>query len=161
MRATSITHLGREFDGFLFAPIGEDANGMLLSVVSVLARLNIDPWQEASNLAELPREAAIGHLATLLRKMTDAPYGQRDPMAIARRLVSLLPTKGRPSALSPGSRVLDRSPLSMALMYLVFVGLIVGGQYLLATMSPTPAATASPPGEVSQAVQADTKTTKH
>ena len=51
MRATSIAYLGREFDGFLFAPIGEDANGMLLSVISVLGRLNIDPWQEASEIS--------------------------------------------------------------------------------------------------------------
>ena len=49
----SVANLGSEFDAFLFAPIGEEKNGMLLSVVSALARLNIDPWQEAANLATL------------------------------------------------------------------------------------------------------------
>jgi hypothetical protein len=43
----SASRLGSEFDDFLFAPIGEDRNGMLLSVLSALARLDIDPWQEA------------------------------------------------------------------------------------------------------------------
>jgi hypothetical protein len=161
MRATSITNLRREFDGFLFAPVGEDANGMLLSMVSVLARLNIDPWQEASNLAELPREAAIGHLAALLRKMTDASSGQRDPMAIARRLVTLLPARGRQHLQSPGFRVLDRSPLTMALMYLVFVSLVVGGQYVLGNMSTSPASSASSPVEPSPAVKADRNAAGH
>ncbi len=161
MRATSIAYLGREFDGFLFAPIGEDANGMLLSVISVLGRLNIDPWQEASDLAELPREAAIGRLETLLRKLTDAPGGQRDPMAIARRLVLLLPAKGQLRAHSPGLRVLNRSPLAMALMYVVFVGLVVGGQYLLETMSTSPVATGHSPVEPSQAVKVDRNPATH
>ena len=39
--------LGREFDNFLFAPLGDDQNGPPLSVVSALAQLEVDPWQEA------------------------------------------------------------------------------------------------------------------
>ena len=45
---------GAEFNDFLFAPIGEDGNGMLVSVLSGLARLDVDPWQEAAKLAQLP-----------------------------------------------------------------------------------------------------------
>src|SRR5208337_3651964 len=33
-----------------------DRNGQLLSVVSALARLNVDPWKEAVNQARMPRE---------------------------------------------------------------------------------------------------------
>jgi hypothetical protein len=43
-RVTAAT-LGLEFDDFLFVPIGDDRNAVLLSVLSVLARLNLDPWQ--------------------------------------------------------------------------------------------------------------------
>lgn len=161
MRNTSITFLGHEFDGFLFAPIGEDANGMLLSVASVLARLNIDPWQEAANLADLPREAAIGHLATLLRKMAHPSCGQRDPLAIARRLVLLLPAKGALSPQWPVFRMLNRSPLAMAVMYVVFVALVVGGQYLLRDMSASPAAAASKQIAPSQAPKADRSPANH
>lgn len=39
-----------EFNAFVFAPIGEERNGMLLSVMSALARRDIDPWQEAARL---------------------------------------------------------------------------------------------------------------
>ena len=42
---------GSEFNDFLFAPIGEDKNGMLVSVLSGLARSDVDPWQEAAKLA--------------------------------------------------------------------------------------------------------------
>ena len=50
--------LGREFDNFLFASIDDDRNGPLLSVVSALARLEVDPWIEAASLARMPREQA-------------------------------------------------------------------------------------------------------
>jgi len=53
--SASVSVLGTEFDDFLFAPIGEDRNDMPLSVLSALARLDIDPWQEADKLARLPR----------------------------------------------------------------------------------------------------------
>ena len=53
---TSVSQLGGEFDDFLFAPVGEEQNGMMLSVVSALARSDVDPWQEAAKLARLPRE---------------------------------------------------------------------------------------------------------
>jgi hypothetical protein len=57
-RSPSISVLGSEFDDFLFAPIGEDRNDMPLSVLSALARLDIDPWHEAAELARLPGETA-------------------------------------------------------------------------------------------------------
>ncbi len=51
---------------FLFAPVGTEANGMTLSVVSVFARLGNDPWQEAGRLAGLPEPEAIESLARII-----------------------------------------------------------------------------------------------
>jgi hypothetical protein len=45
--------IGREFDPFLFASVGEDRHGQLLSVISVLARSDLDPWREAVGLARM------------------------------------------------------------------------------------------------------------
>jgi len=59
----SVSLLNPEFDDFLFASIGEDRNGMLLSVLSAMARLDVDPWQEAAKLAGLPGQAATQRLA--------------------------------------------------------------------------------------------------
>jgi hypothetical protein len=47
-RPARTSPLGSEFDGFLYARIGEDSNGMLLSVLAALARLDVDPWEEAA-----------------------------------------------------------------------------------------------------------------
>jgi hypothetical protein len=56
-RSLSAPLIGPEFDDFLFAPLGEERNGMRLSVISALSRLEVDPWQEAASLAELPGNA--------------------------------------------------------------------------------------------------------
>ncbi len=47
-----------EFDAFLFASVGEEVDGIPLSVLSALARLGLDPRDEAVRLAHLTREAA-------------------------------------------------------------------------------------------------------
>jgi hypothetical protein len=56
--ATSISFFRPEFDDFLYAPIGADGVEMPLSVLSALARLDVDPWTEAAELSELPKGAA-------------------------------------------------------------------------------------------------------
>jgi hypothetical protein len=83
--------LGSEFDGFLFAPIGPDRNGMLLSVLSALARLDVDPWQEAAHLAGMPQKLATGRLTSMIAALPAGSPEHGDPQTIAARLVALLP----------------------------------------------------------------------
>jgi hypothetical protein len=85
------TSFGSEFDDFLFAPIGEESNGMMLSVISALARLDLDPWHETVKLAELPGETATTRLASLIAALPGVPSAHQNPEAIAARLVALLP----------------------------------------------------------------------
>jgi hypothetical protein len=59
-------HLGPEFEPFLYSSVGEEPNGMLLSVLSAMARRNLDPWQESAELAVLPVEIARKRLASLI-----------------------------------------------------------------------------------------------
>jgi len=83
--------LGREFDDFLFAPIGEDRNGTTLSVLSALARGGVDPWQEAVALAGMTKERATERLAVLIAATSaDLAIGP-SVAAIAARLIALLP----------------------------------------------------------------------
>ena len=42
------------YDEFLFATICENPNGTQLSVLSALARTNVDPWEEAERLSAMP-----------------------------------------------------------------------------------------------------------
>jgi hypothetical protein len=82
--------IGPEFDEFLCAPIGADRNGTGLSVLSALARLNVDPWQEATSLARMPREAAVVRLTALIDALpNEGTIGI--PTTTAADLVALLP----------------------------------------------------------------------
>jgi hypothetical protein len=71
--------LGSEFDEFLFTPIGEDRNGLPLSVVSLFGRMNLDPWQEAGHLAALSADAAGKRLALSLDTLTDPTLREATP----------------------------------------------------------------------------------
>jgi len=93
MTPSSVSRLTPEFDAFLFASIGVDSHEMLLSVVSALARLNLDPWQEAAALTDLPKEVATRRLAALIAKLPVEQSGKLDQDTIAARLIALLPPK--------------------------------------------------------------------
>jgi hypothetical protein len=83
--------LSPEFNEFLFAPIGEEGNGMALSVMSALTRLNIDPWREASQLSKLSKEKAVEALAPIIARLPVGRWTAVDVPAIAGRLVEFLP----------------------------------------------------------------------
>lgn len=79
------------FNPFLFALIGEERNGMSLSVMSALARLEMDPWQEAARLSELPKEQAAASLVRLIRRLPACRWDEADTRKIAGRLIEFLP----------------------------------------------------------------------
>jgi hypothetical protein len=81
-------------NGFLFADVGVEANGMTLSVLSTLARRGMDPWQEAERLAKLPRTAAVDGLAQIIAATSSSRWSLLDAQTIASRLVALLPAPG-------------------------------------------------------------------
>jgi len=89
------TLINSEFNQFLFAPIGEEGNGMMLSVVSALARLEIDPWEEAARLAGLPNEIAAAALGQLIDRLPRGLWVRSDTPEIATRLIALLPQRTR------------------------------------------------------------------
>src|SRR6202012_1652716 len=92
---------------FLFAPVGTEANGMTLSVVSVFARSGNDPWVEAGRLARLPKLEATESLGRIIASMPTSIWPVQAATAIAARLVALLPTSSAEpmqSLLAPGIR---------------------------------------------------------
>jgi hypothetical protein len=92
MIAGTVHGLGREFDKFLYASVGDDANGMPLTVLSALARMDVDPWEEASKLTQLPQQSAVTQLASLLGALRNVPAAGLDPARIAAPLIALLPS---------------------------------------------------------------------
>jgi len=124
--------LGSEFDAFLFAPVGDEGNGHPLSVISALARLELDPWQEAISLANLPTMAATQRLTYLIGALPDGLANHFAPAAIATRLAGLLPRRtgaGNAAIVKPDAddRLKSRSGL---LMGAVFVLVMLGSQWV-------------------------------
>jgi hypothetical protein len=128
---TALTPAARSaFDKFLYAPIAEEHNGML-SMLSALARLNVDPWDEAARLARLPREAATRVVTALIAALPDGPSARTDPGAIAERLIALLPRPlaTQPVMAFPGNRYSLRR---IVFLYVVLMLVSLGAQWLLA-----------------------------
>lgn len=82
-----------DLNDFLFADIGLESSGMPLSVISALARLGMDPWQEARRLAGLSRAAATERLAGSIAALPASVWPLSAATPIAARLVALLPSQ--------------------------------------------------------------------
>jgi hypothetical protein len=100
-----------EFDEFLCASIGEEKNGMALSVMSAFARRNVDPWQEAARLSQLPRDVATRELCSMIAEVSLGAPGRASPRAIAERLMAPLP-RSHGSAASPRKTLFGRTALT-------------------------------------------------
>ncbi len=148
-RSTALNPLGSDFDRFLYAGVGDDRNGGLLSVISALARAGVDPWEQASILARLPVDHAARALSALLARLPVGPGGPVDLMALATHLVTLLPKRisqaeGGHQPEADGSAMAQRNRLRMALSFLACILLFLGMQRLFApapATAPTPAVT--------------------
>jgi len=119
---THLSDIDSRFDRFLFAQLYEDRETSL-SVVSALARLDIDAWQEAADLVELPRDTAINSLASKIWKTDSARWSPLAASMLAADLVDLLPSHS-PSRAKPLSIENTNGRLLMWLAYGVLWGSI-------------------------------------
>lgn len=131
-----VATVSAEFDSFLFSTIAEERDGMPLSVLSALARLDVDPWDEAARLAGLPREAAARALAAIIAALPRVVGLSLDSTAIAARLVALLPRTvatrvGSPET-EPAPPVRGKVRLGSVYMvvYLILMVMLIGSQWL-------------------------------
>ena len=92
--------LNARYEDFLFAPVCEDTNGTRLSVLSALARMNVDPWDEATRLAAMPKAIAEKTLLSILDLVSGKSWKSPEAAAIAARLVRLLPQSGEAAAMA-------------------------------------------------------------
>ena len=139
-RAAAEPRLTTEFDEFLFARIGDDANGAPLSVVSGLARVDVDPWQEAAELARLPVEAAERRLTALLAGLPEEIVAHSDLKPIAGRLIALLLRQADPPSAAPSlmvSGVTVKKSWVLAIYAAVMISIVTA--QLLAAVFQSPA----------------------
>src|SRR3546814_6948512 len=90
-----------QFNDFLFAYVGEEKEGLEVTVLSALARLGLDPWEEAARLSALSEEAATSALTATIARVPEGNWRASDARAIALRLVDFLPSQGSSSQGSP------------------------------------------------------------
>ena len=146
--------LGSEFNAFLFSPIGEGRNGMPLSVVTLLARRDLDPWLEAASLAAMPADAAARRLDSLIRALPDQHLTLPDSRTIATRLIALLPRgtdpKIRPEkqakAADTGAEARRRRTVVIAVILVISTMLLMSAQLtMLHNQPPTQPVVADAP----------------
>jgi hypothetical protein len=124
-----------EFERFLYASVGEDRNGSVVTVLSTLARLGLDPWQEAAELVTLGRDAARSRLETLLARFRDVPTLTSDHRRVAQDLSQLLPERQTSGSLKPvASTAADGRPgkngviwAVLTIIFLLFQIFMIGG----------------------------------
>jgi hypothetical protein len=130
--AASVSFFKPEFDDFLYAPIGADRNEMPLTVLSALSRLDLDPWEEAAELSELPKDTATQRLATLIARLPGGRWAEADSKAIADRLIDLLPSPSRSRVQSSETQRLQRmigSPVVLIFAALGLAALIIAASF--------------------------------
>jgi hypothetical protein len=150
MTGAALQSIGLEFQPFLYAQIGDDANGVPLSVISALARRNIDPWEQAARWSRVTPRSAIKELAELIAALPLAPEplqnGHAAPAAvpdeIATRLVALLPNQrnspaGAPAAAATLSLELATHPVITKRVRIIIFCVISGllGQWLFSELN--------------------------
>jgi hypothetical protein len=134
------TPLRNDFDAFLFAPIGKDAGGIPVSLLTALARLDIDAWEEAASLAHMPTKSATHRLASLLAKLPNGPE-PGEAVRIATRLVELLhpaPVPPVRSAEAPPLRVVAAQSrrVGPAIYFLIALIIMLVWQWIEAIRQP-------------------------
>ncbi|WP_298975051.1 hypothetical protein [uncultured Roseobacter sp.] len=134
MSASDVLHPdGSDYDAFLFAELGEDKTGAAVTVLSALARLDLEPWTEARELAGLGREDAKVRLTTHFEAITDIPALALASEGRAAKLISLLPKRAPlrvSKSLEAGTNNSPKISISWTMMALVGVAVLTWVYYL-------------------------------
>jgi hypothetical protein len=137
--AYSASALRTDFNDFLFASIGPDRNDVPLSVLSALARLGLDPWEEAAELAQLPRETAARRLASSIAALPDGVPPNLEHGTIAAHLIARLPSRTG-AAIASGGTLPDGDDVTKfragVWMYVILMLVMFGAQWIAASRQP-------------------------
>jgi hypothetical protein len=105
----SALNVTSRYNDFLFAPICDEPGGTRLSVLSALARMNVDPWEEAARLATLSTPDAQKTLVSTLNLFPDKRQMPAETEILAARLVALLPKTDEATAAKAAKIVEDHA----------------------------------------------------
>ena len=152
---SSPSSLSVSFNAFLFATVCEGPGEMPVSVISALARLDLDPWTEAAELASMPAVGAAERLSSLLAVVAYGPAALLDRETVAARLIELLSAPVKTNV-KPGARTADApgSPYvqSLGIMWLIILASMAASAWFAPApaggahgSAPTPVPATTPP----------------
>jgi hypothetical protein len=105
-----------DLDDFLFATVGEERDGMPLSVISALTGLGLDPWDEATRLSSLDTRDAVEQLVPMITRLPGKRWASSETRKIALGLIELLPAK-KASDAAAGAAPQVRAQLAASKMF--------------------------------------------
>jgi hypothetical protein len=138
-RSASLSVLPSSYDEFLYAPVGESPDGTMLTVLSVLARQNLDPWEQAADMSRMPHDSAARRLSAMI----PASYGQStaaDQAATADRLIALLPSRAASADDTPepdasrGQFAVHRSATNNLMVIAIYICVMVLSQWMASSL---------------------------
>jgi len=120
-------YLVLKYDKFLQSSVGDDKRGAGVTVLSMMARLGIDPRREASNLAAMPKDSAHQRLDALLARFTDVPFWVPSRRDVGLRLIAFLPPGDHSDGSTVGGRPIDAllRPAEKLLHLVLLVGVLL------------------------------------
>jgi len=142
------SNLSASYNDFLFATVCDDANGLRLSVLSALARMNVDPWEEATRLATMPKAIAERTLASVIDLASGRSWNPSEAAATAARLVRLLPDPDA-ARMAANQNVTERSanaPAKTLMQRPSYWWVWIGFALAMSLLSPNPDTTKANPG---------------
>lgn len=145
-----------DLERFVYADVATEPNGMELSVLSALSRRGLDPWLEAQRLAQLPRRAAADGLAQILRAVPSVQSLRVDVLAIAERLVALLPVR-QPVAAGQFPSKVGAAPVQVPRGLTLVMMAAIFGSMLAPLLMPKPAKPVAPASWIADVPKAPVK----
>lgn len=124
------TKLGQDpqYERFLHASAGQDSRGSSVTVLSMLARLGVDPWGEASDLATLPEAAAQRKLEAMMARSGDLLLSGPERGRVVAGLLAFLPRRKMPAPAPAGATTAQPAFLPIGKpIHWIFAALLILG----------------------------------
>jgi hypothetical protein len=119
------------FNAFLFADVGTEQNGCPLTILSILARLGMDPWAQSEKWARMPDIAKIESLTHCIVQMPLCLHDLAEAGVTAGRLLMLLPHLAGTTGGTENFKIPDWLPIAI-------FGVVLGMAVVATTFVTTP-----------------------
>jgi len=137
-----------DLDNFLFAAVGEERNGIPLSMISALTQLDLDPWDEAGRLSSMAKQEAVERLTGLILRLPGLHRPSSEAQQIAAGLIDTLPTHGIVRCPTEEGRRAPKNIASGKTFWVICLALAAAAFLLMMTQGNLPFSNHRPPSPI-------------